>query len=182
MMTFYHRRLPHWHPPGQDIFITWRLYGSLPKQMTSLRRGSSSGETFVHYDRILDEARSGPKWLKDSRISECVLESIHEGHQRNMFRLKAYTLMPNHVHVLLTPTVPLAKIMQQIKGVTARRANVILNRTDEPFWQDESFDHWVRNAAEGEKIRSYIERNPVVAGLVARPQDWAWSSTSNPIL
>jgi hypothetical protein len=49
------------------------------------------------------------------------------------------------------------------------------------FWQDESFDHWVRNPAEWEKIRTYIERNPVSAGLVARPEDWPWSSASNPL-
>jgi alkanesulfonate monooxygenase SsuD/methylene tetrahydromethanopterin reductase-like flavin-dependent oxidoreductase (luciferase family) len=53
--------------------------------------------------------------------------------------------------------------------------------TGERFWQDESFDHWVRDPAEWQKIRAYIERNPVSAGLVAKPEEWPWSSASRPI-
>jgi hypothetical protein len=56
-----------------------------------------------------------------------------------------------------------------------------LNRTGAPFWQDESFDHWIRDPAEAVRIRSYIERNPVVAGLAKRAEDWPWSSASHPI-
>jgi hypothetical protein len=82
---------------------------------------------------------------------------------------------------LLAPIAPLGQITQQIKGATARQANLILGRTGSPFWQDESFDHWVRNPGEGQKIRVYIERNPVVAGLVDKPEDWPWSSASRPI-
>ncbi len=80
--------------------------------------------------------------------------------------------MANHVHVLLRPEVPLRRIMNGIKGVTAQAANHILGRTGQPFWQDESFDHWVRSEAEFQRIWSYIERNPVTAGLVERPEDW----------
>jgi REP element-mobilizing transposase RayT len=82
----------------------------------------------------------------------------------------------------LTPIEPLETLAPQIKGATARQANVILSRTGHRFWQDESFDHWVRNPAEWQKIKSYIERNPVTAGLVSRPEDWPWSSASRPIV
>jgi len=40
-----------------------------------------------------------------------------------------------------------------------------LGRTGEPFWQKESYDHWVRNQAEFLRIKAYIENNPVKAGL-----------------
>ena len=89
--------------------------------------------------------------------------------------------MANHVHVLLTPYAPLAKIARLFKGATSRQANLLLGFTRSHFWQDESFDHWVRNPAEWQKIRAYIENNPVAAGLVARPEDWPWSSASRPI-
>ena len=46
------------------------------------------------------------------------------------------------------------------------------------FWQDESFDHWVRTPAEFNRIRSYIEGNPVSAGLASRPEGWPWSSAA----
>jgi REP element-mobilizing transposase RayT len=181
-MTYYERRLPHWHPPGHDIFITWRLHGSFPRRMPQPRKTVPAGAVFVHYDRILDEARTGPLWLKDSRIAECVLAALREAQQRGMLQLRAHALMANHVHVLITPGVPIEQITHRMKGLTAHQANLILSRQGQRFWQDESFDHWVRNPAEGEKIRTYIERNPVAAGLVARPQDWPWSSASNPIL
>ena len=98
-----------------------------------------------------------------------------------MFTLRAYAVMANHVHVLLAQRAPLERITLQLKGASAHAANLILSRTGEPFWQKESFDHWVRNPAECQKIRAYIENNPVAAGLVARPEDWPWSSASNPI-
>ncbi len=86
--------------------------------------------------------------------------------------------MANHVHVLLTPGTEVRRLMKSLKGVTAREANLVLERTGKPFWQDESFDHWVRNEGEFIEIREYIENNPVAAGLVERPEDWPWSSAA----
>ena len=86
--------------------------------------------------------------------------------------------MANHLHLLLAPLRPLAEITRLVKGATARQANKILGRTGVPFWQDESFDHWIRNASEWNRIRDYIEQNPVSAGLVSNAKDWPWSSAS----
>jgi len=66
----------------------------------------------------------------------------------------------------------MSRIARGIKGVTLRDANRVLGRVGKPFWQDESFDHGIRSAAEFEKVRGYIERNPVKAGLAAKPEDW----------
>jgi putative transposase len=84
--------------------------------------------------------------------------------------------MPNHVHVLLEPRAPVRGITAGIKGASAREANRMLRRQGKPFWQEESFDHWVRNSAQFEKIRAYIENNPVKAGLATSPEKWQWSS------
>ena len=46
----------------------------------------------------------------------------------------------------------------------------------EPFWQDESYDHWVRNRQQRDRMVRYIEDNPVSAGLVASAEQWGWSS------
>lgn len=80
--------------------------------------------------------------------------------------------MPNHVHLLILPKIAAPKIMRWLKGSTARTANQLLGRTGLPFWQDESYDHWVRGPKEFGGIIGYIEENPVSAGLV----DWRWSS------
>jgi REP element-mobilizing transposase RayT len=84
--------------------------------------------------------------------------------------------MANHVHALLLPLISPPRLLQSLKGATAREANRILGRTGETFWQAESYDHWVRDEREMERIAAYIENNPVQAGLAARPEDYAWSS------
>jgi putative transposase len=183
--TYTKRFLPHWQPQGQAIFITWRLHGSLPKQIqeiNNVKKDISIGEAFVRRDRVLDQAQIGPLWLKDPRIAECVCSQLQKLHQQQIFSLCAYVLMANHVHILIEPQAPLAQITQRMKGSTSREANLLLNRTGRPFWQSESFDHWVRNQGEWGKIRTYIERNPVAAGLVEKPENWPWSSASRPMI
>jgi putative transposase len=181
-MTYYARNLPHWHPPGADIFITWRLYGS-PRYLPTKAAdpSESAGREFIRYDRMLDAAKSGPLWLKDDRVAECVTTALQQLQSEGTIRVRTYTVMANHVHVLLEPKIPIAQVTKLMKGRTAREANRILNLTGARFWQHESFDHWVRDEAERLRIRTYIENNPVAAGLVAKPQDWPWSSASRPI-
>ena len=100
------------------------------------------------------------------------------GRELNLFELHAFAVMPNHVHVLLSPYVPLARITRGVKRLTASKANELLGRSGQRFWQEESFDRWIRNAAEFERVKNYIEWNPVKAGLCKRPEDWPWSSAS----
>ncbi len=77
---------------------------------------------------------------------------------------------------LLLPKVDVSKLMKSLKGYTAREANRLLGRTGIPFRQKESYDHWVRDEAEWNRIARYIENNPVRAGLVSVPQAYRWSS------
>jgi REP element-mobilizing transposase RayT len=83
---------------------------------------------------------------------------------------------PNHVHLLILPKEALSVITRGLKGSTARQANQLLGRTGQRFWQQESFDRWVRNDREFERIARYIEENPVSAGLVRAAALWPWSS------
>ncbi|MGC2387792.1 MAG: transposase [Candidatus Acidiferrum sp.] len=137
----------------------------------------TSGQQFADFDQHLDHARSGPLWLKNPVIADSVVSTLRKGQDElNQYILHAYVVMANHIHVLLVPGIAAARITCGIKGVTSRNANRILARTGQPFWQDESFDHWARDSAEQERIRKYIESNPVKAGLVAKPEDWLWSS------
>jgi REP element-mobilizing transposase RayT len=190
-MAFYRRNLPHWHPEGKSIFITWRLFGSLPlallkKTRTARNRCAtnapqdSPGKRFHQLDAALDSAKSGPLWLADPEIAAHAEYPFVRGAELGRYLLHAYVIMPNHVHILLEPRLPLAKITGVIKGVAARDGNATLGRSGKPFWQDESFDHWIRNSAEFARVCYYIEWNPVRAGLVAQPQDWKWSSAGNP--
>jgi REP element-mobilizing transposase RayT len=100
-----------------------------------------------------------------------------------VFDLHAYTIMPNHVHVVFesvgksewhSDLLPLNKIMQSLKRHSARQANMILGRGG-AFWQDESYDHVIRNAEEYSRIVNYVLENPVKAGLVSHWQEWQWT-------
>jgi putative transposase len=181
-MAYYERNLPHWHPLGKDLFITWRLFGSLPPAVAARianKKAENSGRQFRLLDAELDRARHGPLWLKEDRVAKVVVDTILRGDSElHCFDLHAFVLMTNHVHMLITPKVSVLQIMKGIKGAAARNANAILGREGMRFWQDESFDHWVRNGREFERIKSYIEWNPVTAGLVKRAEDWEWSSAA----
>jgi len=174
--TFHKRRLPHYHPIGQPVFLTWRLHGSLPRNR-AFPPATTAGEAFLAMDRLLDNARTGPMFLRQREIATVVVSALRYRDQGlGHFRLHSYVVMPNHVHVLVTPNVPVSKLMQSLKKYTARECNRILGLTGQPFWQDESYDRAVRDEREFRRITRYIEMNPVKAGLASGPEEFPWSS------
>jgi putative transposase len=178
-VAFYTRRLPHWQPRHAEFFVTWRLHGSLPRRRYFLPPSVAAGKAFVAFDRQLDAAASGPLWMKDPQVAECVSQILLSGGREwQLYQLRAWVVMANHVHVLMQPRVPLWKVLMNVKSASARAANAVLGRKGKHFWQDESYDRWVTNDAERSRIIRYIEHNPVSAGLVATPEEWAWSSAA----
>jgi putative transposase len=176
-MEIYQRRLPHWQPEGAAIFLTWRLYGSLPGGKVVTEQGLSAGERFAAAGRTMDRATSGPMWLTDGRVAQAVVETLYRGRDVwKLYDLLAWAPMSNYVHILIQPHAPLATITRAVKKRSARIANEILERWGARFRQDESYDRWVRDSAELRRITRYIEWNPVKAKLVASPELWPWSS------
>jgi len=125
-------------------------------------------------DRILDQARSGPLYLRNPEVAQLLVDAMiyRQGH----LQLHAYVIMVNHVHVLITPRVEVSQLMHSLKRYRARKANQILGLTGHPFWQEESYDHLVRDEMEFRRIADYIELNPVKAGLVTAREEFPWSS------
>jgi REP element-mobilizing transposase RayT len=176
-MAFTRRHLPHWIPEGNDIFVTWRLAGLLPPQAEVPSAEQSSWAPCLRPEERLDRARCGPEWLQDARIACVIANALLYGEAvRRFYQLHAWVIMPNHVHVIFQPRVAMPTIMRWLKGRTSRVANRLLGRTGSPFWQDESFDHWVRSAQELQELIEYVENNPVKAGLVGAKEQWRWSS------
>src|SRR5260221_9066299 len=96
------------------------------------------------------------------------------------FRLHAAVVMPEHVHLLLTPLCDdngwvygLPAILKSLKGASARSANKLRN-TSGPVWQEESFDHVLRSQESLEEKLEYIRQNPVRRRLAEKPQDYPW--------
>lgn len=175
-MTYPH--LPHIYPRNRWLFVTWRLHGSLPHSQFPPARKVVDGVTFATVDWYLDSAQSGPLYLGQETIGKTVLSSLFRGESLGHYQLGPWVIMANHVHVLLLPGIDPRLLLKALKGATAREANRILGRTGEPFWQRESYDHYVRNEQEWRRIARYIEWNPVRAGLVTSPADYAWSSAN----
>jgi len=179
-VNVHRRRLPHIYMPGRSLFVSWHLHGSLP--CTAFPPGKLlSGQAFVTVDRQLDTTRYGPMYLRHEAVAAIVVASLHRGVELGHYDLHAFVVMPNHVHVLLTPLVPPSRLLKSLKGCTAREANRVLRRTGEAFWQRESYDHWVRNETEFQRIAAYIENNPVKARLARRACDYRWSSAAEAI-
>lgn len=136
----------------------------------------TAGQKFVLEDRDLHATAIGPKWLKDPRIAKIVADALHHGERTlNLYQLLAWVIMSNHVHILIDPSASLTRINKSIKNYTARQCNALLGLTG-PFWEQESFDHWLRTEEELHKTVKYIEENPVAAGLCVNPEDYRWSS------
>lgn len=120
-------------------------------------------------EQYLDEGR-GVCYLRDPRIAKVVSDVLHHFNE-DRYRLYAWCVMPNHVHVLFSPRGEhtLETILHTWKSYSAKEANKLLGRTGH-FWQHEYFDHLVRHEASLEKIIQYIEQNPQKAKL----ENWAW--------
>jgi REP element-mobilizing transposase RayT len=177
-MRHYERRLPHWDAVGQPLFITFRLHGSLPVSRTfPPDQLTSSGKAFVAMDRLLDRGASGPLFLKQPEIAGVIVDALRDGDRRfDRYRLHAFVVMPDHVHMLVTPKVVASRWLGPLKGFTSYRANRLLGTQGKAFWQDESYDHLVRSGAEFGRIQGYIEQNPVTAGLADVAERFQWSS------
>jgi putative transposase len=148
-MKHYERRLPHWDVVGRPVFVTFRLHDSLPAGRVFAPAALTTGEAFVVMDRILDRAATGPRHLHIPEIARLVVGALQHGESRfQRYELHSYAVMPNHVHLLVTPAVPATKWLGPLKGFAAHEANVILGLTGKPFWQNESHDHLVRSPQE----------------------------------
>ena len=118
----------------------------------------------------------GDCYLKNPRVATLVQNSLLF-FDRDRYRLFAWVVMPNHVHLLMTPCQgrTLSRILQSLKGYTANEVNKILGRTGQ-LWQPESFDRYIRDGDHFKSVVEYIENNPVKARLCKFREEWPFSS------
>jgi REP element-mobilizing transposase RayT len=118
----------------------------------------------------------GACWLRSEPIARLVEEAFlaFDGAR---YRLHAWTIMPNHVHVLFTvlPIAPLGDIVSSWKRFTARQANRQLGCSG-AFWQTEYWDRFIRNETHFAVVENYIDQNPVKAGLIQEASLWPYGS------
>jgi REP element-mobilizing transposase RayT len=174
--------LPHFEGGEIAQTINLHLADCLPKRVLErwhqeIARDPTINVSVVRkrIERYLDQG-NGSCALRDKRVAKMVQDSLlHFNGER--YCLSAWVVMPNHVHLLLTPKSlwPLSQIMKLFKSYTSHEANRILDRRGQ-FWMEDYFDRYVRDARHFANAISYIENNPVKAGLCQIASDWIFSS------
>ena len=195
---FRRRNLPHLQPPDVPIFVTYNLKLELPEEIRNIitqqrkrfqiiNKNPSKIEflnfekrVFDIFDNFLGKYKDSPQWLIDPEIANIVSESLFFLNNQ-YYKLFTFCIMPNHVHTMFKPLtddksepISLPKIMHDHKRYTARESNKILQRKGH-FWQDEYYDHYIRNDNEFYNVVWYIINNPVKANLVAHWKDWKYT-------
>lgn len=172
------RRLPHFDSPGARQFITYRLADAMPATRRSEWAAFLAVEDDLEKQRKIEaylDRGYGECHLRDPRIADLVQENLWH-HDGVKYRLLAWVIMPNHVHILVEIwSVPLGEILKSLKSYTAKAANKILNRSG-TLWEDDYFDRYVRDDEHYRRVVRYIENNPAKAGLVKAPEEWVWNS------
>lgn len=124
------------------------------------------------------DAGSGSCYLRHGQIAQLAQESLlyFDGER---YRLCAWAIMPNHVHVLTNfiAEYPVAKVVHSWKSYIANQANKLLGRSG-AFWQREYFDRYIRNDEHYRNAVKYVEWNPVKAGLADTPGKWPFCSAA----
>jgi REP element-mobilizing transposase RayT len=173
--------LPHYDGGQIPQFITFRLADSLPRHILEGYKLQYEKKLIseVEYYRILDkylDLGNGASYLRHESVASIVEENILR-FDAEKYRLFSWVIMPNHVHVLLSPleNMPLASVMHSMKSFTANQANRLLGRRGR-FWSVEYFDRYIRNHEHFENTVTYIENNPVKAGLCRVPSEWRFGS------
>jgi REP element-mobilizing transposase RayT len=191
--SLYNRHLPHWRKEGACYVLTFRLDDSLPSDVVVAMRQESlrwqqrlsqiavqndgkipmdelaNWELFQKHqirklDSLLDEGL-GECVLREPALRDVVVNALHyfEGQRVEMF---AFTIMPNHVHVLCRPLS--GDSLEQLTGSWKRYTSVEIQgrlRRRGALWQSESFDRIIRDSEHFAQAVRYIARNPEQAGL-----------------
>jgi len=169
------RRLPHWEMEGGNYFVTFRLAGSIPADVLEQAKAEADGKLTPAarkqhlrrwLEQYLDQDREA--LLRNPQCAQVVQDCLLFWHTKR-YRLIAWCVMPNHVHVVMRvlPTSSLEAITHTWKSFTAHEINTLLGQGG-AVWQREYFDRLLRNEEELAKTVRYVLNNPVKAGL----RDW----------
>lgn len=180
--------LPHFDADAAIQAVTFRLSDTLPHEVVAqwklelMAQQATAGQIAPDHElrrrieRYLDVGR-GECWLRRPDVAQVVQDALlHFDGER--YRLLAWTIMPNHVHLIVQALGwPLERLVHSWKSFTANQINRLLERTG-AVWFPDYFDRFIRDEAHLASAVEYVHQNPVKAGLVARACDWPFSSAS----
>jgi hypothetical protein len=173
-------------------------------QASGVRYLEEQRRRFAMIEKYLDKSETGPLWLKNERVADMVSDSLRY-RDGKVYRLDAFCVMPNHVHVVFAPLPVVAHAASlrsvddsdpagestqagSVRYVERSLASILhslksftSNQANKlldrkgQFWEHESFDHCVRDEEEWARIIAYVLNNPVKAGLIGNWREWRWT-------
>jgi REP element-mobilizing transposase RayT len=134
----------------------------------------------------IDLNHQSPDWVRDAvyfvtvcakerrtnhlcgELSRPILDSIRHYHEKQRWYCDLALLMPNHVHLLLSfdARVEIAKVIGDWKRWISTHHGII--------WQENFFEHRVRDDKNLQEKADYILHNPVRAGLISDEKEWPY--------
>lgn len=193
-------KLPHFHRVGATFFITTHLHNSIPfdtlkklrekrdKSIEALKKKHPSNlekeiymlrrAYFYAYDDLLDRCVNSPTHLKHHKVASIVEKYIRKYDQK-YYNLVTFTMMPNHLHLVLdfsfqlnkmipfdiAEYVNVSKVMNLIKGASGFEANKIIGNSGNPFWGNSYYDRYIRNYYHYLAAVNYTLNNAVKAKI-----------------
>ena len=164
-------KLPHWKQDEVMQFVTFRLGDSLPEKV--IRRWKIDSQLWKstwpppwtpeqqeEYNRRF--VYKLERWL-DKGVGSCllqypgsrsILESVLMHFEGKRVEHHSWVIMPNHVHLIFTPRLPLESLVKAWKGTSARRIGL------GSIWQGNFRDTLIRDSGHFANAVRYVRRNP----------------------
>jgi len=155
-MQYHH--LPHIDIEGYYQFVTFRTNDSSDGFLKKLaKQSTANNKKQLAADNYLDKSKQGA-YLNNSIL--IFLSEFIKDQDGILYELIAFSIMPNHVHLLFRPLEQLAVVMQKLKGFSAKKINEILGEKGR-FWASDYYDKAIRDEKHFKLVYDYIKNNPL---------------------
>jgi putative transposase len=111
-------------------------------------------------------------YLASAASCDLFERTLEQARRRYVFHVFGYVVMPEHVHLLVTE--PSRGLLD--RAIQALKTSISKQSDQRPFWLPRYYDFNVHSEEKHVEKLKYMHRNPVTRGMVARPEEWKWSS------
>ena len=119
-------------------------------------------------------------YFRNDPLARWLLRALRDESRQHSFHLRAYCLLPNHLHLLLQGATPEADLQRFVRHFKHKTSFRFAARTGKKLWQMSFYDHILRGSEAPSDVAWYIWLNPVRAKLVEKPGDYPYSGPHSP--
>jgi REP element-mobilizing transposase RayT len=158
-----HTNLPHFSSINQYQFITFRTKDSTDEFILKQLKNNNLETRIIqqNIDTYLDTSKKG-SYLNDDIID--IIKKYFINLDDSLCEIIAFSIMPNHIHIILVQKTQLSEILQKIKGGLSFLINKELKK-EGSLWQKDYYDKVIRSEKHYEKTYEYVKNNALKAGL-----------------